>query len=161
MFRIGLGYDTHQFKKGRPLFLGGVKIPHQKGLEGHSDADVIIHSMVDALLGAAGLSDIGTYFSNKDPRWKNVSSIYFLKEVAKMFSKRKLKIVNLDCILLAEEPKIAPYIKRMKKNIAEPLKIKASAIGIKAGTNEKMGFIGRGEGMAAMAVALIKTRVRR
>lgn len=158
MLRIGLGYDTHRFKKGRPLFLGGVKIPHPKGLSGHSDADVVIHSLVDALLGAAGLSDIGTYFSNQDPRWKNVSSILFLKEVKKMLAKRKMKIINLDCILLAEEPKIAPYIEQMKKKIAEPLKIKPSAIGMKAGTNEKMGFIGRGEGMAALAVALLQAQ---
>lgn len=157
MYRVGIGYDTHRLKKGRLLFLGGVKIPYPKGLEGHSDADVIIHSIVDALLGAAGLLDIGTYFSNKDPRWKNVSSILFLKEVAKIFSKRKVKIINIDCILLAEEPKIAPTIEQMKKNIATALKLKPSAIGIKAGTNEKMGFIGRKEGMAAMAVALVST----
>jgi 2-C-methyl-D-erythritol 2,4-cyclodiphosphate synthase len=115
----------------------------------------MVHAIVDALLGAAGLSDIGTYFSNQDPRWKNVSSTVFLKEVSKMFGKRKIKIINIDCVLLCEEPKIAPYVSAMKKNIAKALHIQPSAIGIKASTNERMGFIGRKQGMAATAVALV------
>jgi 2-C-methyl-D-erythritol 2,4-cyclodiphosphate synthase len=154
--RVGLGYDAHRLVKGRPLFLGGVRIPYVKGLEGHSDADVILHAVVDALLGAAGLPDIGHYFSNKDPRWKNVSSVVFLKEIARVLSKRKAKIVNLDATLLSEEPKISPYIPAMKACIAEALKIKPAQIGIKASTNEGMGFVGKKEGMCCSAVALIK-----
>lgn len=155
--RVGLGYDAHRLVRNRPLFLGGVRIPFSKGLLGHSDADVILHAVADSLLGAAGLSDIGTYFSNRDPRWKNVSSIIFLKEVKKMFTKKKIRIVNIDCVLVSESPKISPYISEMKKKIAIALKIKPSEIGIKASTNEKLGFIGRNEGMACFAVALIKT----
>lgn len=154
--RVGIGYDAHRLVRSRPLFLGGVKIQHTKGLEGHSDADVMIHAIVDALLGAAGLSDIGTYFSNRDPRWKNVSSLIFLKEVARIFSVKKIKIENIDCVLLSEAPKISLHIPEMKKRIAAALKIKTDQIGIKASTNEKMGSIGRQEGMASSAVALIK-----
>lgn len=156
MFRTGLGYDVHRLVDSKPLFLGGVKIPHSKGLDGHSDADVILHSIVDALLGAAGLCDIGTYFSNKDPRWKNVSSLIFLEEVRKIYSKKKIKILNIDSVLLSEEPKIAPYISMMKEKISKTLKIKPSAIGIKASTNERIGFVGRKEGMASMSIAFIK-----
>ena len=158
MFRIGSGYDAHRLKIGRPLFLGGVRVPYSKGLEGHSDADVLLHAIVDSLLGAAALPDIGSYFSNRDPRWKNVSSLVFLKEVSKILSQKKIKIVNIDSILISEEPKIAPYIPEMKEKIARSLKIKISQIGIKASTNEKMGFVGRKEGMAATALALIQIR---
>lgn len=158
--RVGLGYDAHRLVRGRALFLGGAKIPSAQGLAGHSDADVICHAIVDALLGSAGLPDIGSYFSDTDPRWKNVSSLLFLKEVAKIFSRRKVKIINIDCILLAESPKIFPYIGQMKKNISTALKIKSTAIGLKASSNEKMGFIGRKQGMAAMAVALISAGSR-
>ncbi|MBI2915860.1 MAG: 2-C-methyl-D-erythritol 2,4-cyclodiphosphate synthase [Elusimicrobia bacterium] len=156
MNRVGVGYDAHRFSKSRPLFLGGVRIVYHRGLEGHSDADVILHAIVDALLGAAGLPDIGAYFSNKDPRWKNVSSLIFLKEVGRILKKKKAKILNLDCVLLSEEPKIAPVIAQMKEKIADSLGIKTSAIGIKASTNERMGFVGRKEGMAACAVALLQ-----
>lgn len=155
-YRTGIGYDSHRLVKGRPLFLGGLRILHSHGLLGHSDADVILHAIVDALLGAAGLADIGTHFSNRDPRWKNVSSVFFLKETAKMISKKKMKIVNLDCVLLSESPKIAPYIPRMKAVIAKALGIPESAVGVKASTNEGMGFVGRKQGMAATAVALVK-----
>ncbi len=154
--RVGLGYDAHRLARSRPLYLGGVKIPYSKGLLGHSDADVILHAIVDALLGAAGLPDIGTYFSNKDPRWKNVSSLIFLKEVSKILIQKKMKILNIDCVLLSEKPKIAPYIETMKKNIAPILKIKTWDIGIKASTNEKMGFVGKEVGMCAHAVALLQ-----
>lgn len=155
--RVGLGYDVHRLVKNRPLYLGGVKIPYKKGLKGHSDADVIIHALADALLGAAGLADIGAYFSDKDPRWKNVSSLVFLKEISDIFSRKKIKIINLDCALIAEEPKISPHIPEMKKNISKALNIKPAAIGIKATTNERMGFAGRGEGMACHAVALVRS----
>ena len=158
MMRVGLGYDAHRLKAGRPLWLGGVRIPHPKGLLGHSDADVLLHAIVDALLGAAGLADIGTYFSNRDPRWKNVSSLVFLEEVARMLGKKKIKILNIDCVLLSEAPKIAPYIPEMKRKIANALRIKPAAVGIKASTNEGMGFVGKKEGMAGHAVALVGTR---
>ena len=155
-FRTGIGYDAHRLVKGRPLFLGGVRIPHSHGLFGHSDADVILHAIVDALLGAAGLPDIGTYFSNKDPRWKDVSSAVFLKETARLISKRKMKIVNLDCVLLSEAPKISPYVSRMKAVIARALGVPEKAVGVKASTNEGMGFVGKKQGMAATAVALVR-----
>ena len=158
MIRVGLGYDAHRLVKGRPLFLGGVQVPHSKGLEGHSDADVLLHALVDALLGAAGLADIGTYFSNKDARWKNVSSLLFLREVARIFKSKKIKILNVDCVLISEEPKIAPYIAEMKKKISEALNIKISAVGIKASTNEGLGFEGKKQGMCAHAVALISSK---
>ncbi len=154
--RTGIGYDAHRLVKNRPLYLGGIKIPHTHGLLGHSDADVILHAIVDALLGAAGLPDIGNYFSNKDPRWKNVSSLIFLKEVARIYGKQKIKIQNIDCVLLSEAPKIAPFIGKMKTAVAQALKIKESDIGIKASTNEGMGFVGKREGMAATAVALVQ-----
>ncbi|OGR52254.1 MAG: 2-C-methyl-D-erythritol 2,4-cyclodiphosphate synthase [Elusimicrobia bacterium RIFCSPLOWO2_02_FULL_39_32] len=156
MFRVGIGYDAHKLVKGRSLFLGGVKIPYSKGLEGHSDADVLLHAIVDALLGAAGLPDIGAYFSNKDPRWKNASSHIFLKKVQEIFKKKKIKIMNIDAVLLSEEPKISPYITKMKKEISLSLKCFPSQIGIKASTNERMGFVGKKQGMAATAVALVQ-----
>ncbi|OGR84570.1 MAG: 2-C-methyl-D-erythritol 2,4-cyclodiphosphate synthase, partial [Elusimicrobia bacterium RIFCSPLOWO2_01_FULL_54_10] len=142
-FRVGIGYDAHRLQKGRPLFLGGIRIPHTHGLLGHSDADVIIHAIVDALLGAAGLPDIGNYFSNRDPRWKNVSSLHFLKEVNRIYSKKKIRIVNVDCVLLSEAPKISPYIARMKSEVAAALKIRPGAVGVKASTTERMGFVGK------------------
>ena len=154
--RTGIGYDAHRLDKKRPLVLGGVKIPHTHGLAGHSDADVLLHSIADALLGASGMSDIGTHFSNRDPRWKNVSSLVFLREIAKIFTKKKIRIVNIDCVLLSEAPKIAPYIPRMKSAIAAALKIRAQDVGVKASTNEGMGFVGRKQGMAATAVALVR-----
>lgn len=156
MFRVGLGYDAHRLAKSRPLFLGGVRIPYSKGLLGHSDADVIVHAIVDALLGSAGLPDIGSYFSNRDPRWKGVSSLLFLKKVSGILAQKKIKIINVDCVLISESPKIFPYIPKMKEKISNALNLKISAVGIKASTNEKMGFIGRGEGMACSAVALVK-----
>lgn len=156
MIRVGLGYDAHRLVKGRPLFLGGVRIPYTKGLHGHSDADVLLHAMVDALLGAAGLTDIGTYFSDKDPRWKNASSHIFLKKVQEIFKNKKIKIMNIDAVLLSEEPKISPYIFQMKKEISFSLKCLPSQIGIKASTNERMGFVGKKQGMAAYAVALVE-----
>lgn len=156
MIRVGLGYDAHRLVKGRPLFLGGVRIPYTKGLHGHSDADVLLHAMVDALLGAAGLTDIGTYFSDKDPRWKNASSHIFLKKVQEIFKNKKIKIMNIDAVLLSEEPKISPHIFQMKKEISFSLKCLPSQIGIKASTNERMGFVGKKQGMAAYAVALVE-----
>jgi 2-C-methyl-D-erythritol 2,4-cyclodiphosphate synthase len=155
MVHVGIGYDVHQLVAGRKLILGGVEIPHTKGLDGHSDADALMHAICDALLGALGEADIGHFFLNTDPRWKNAPSKIFLEEAAKQVAKRKGKIVNVDATILAQEPKIYPHIKEMKIRVAEALKINAECVGIKATTNEKLGFIGREEGIAAMAVASV------
>jgi 2-C-methyl-D-erythritol 2,4-cyclodiphosphate synthase len=154
--RIGFGYDVHRFKKGRKLILGGVEIINPKGLDGHSDADVLIHALMDALLGAAGLADIGHFFPNTDPKYKGVSSLFLLESVCKELKKKKYSVNNADITVVGEFPKIAPFIEEMKANISKAAKLNKERIAIKATTNEKMGFIGRGEGMAAMAVASIK-----
>lgn len=153
---IGFGYDVHRFKKGRKLILGGIEIPSKEGLDGHSDADVLIHALMDALLGAAGLDDIGHFFPNTDPKYKGISSMLLLQTVCKELKKRKFSINNVDMTMIAEKPKIFPYIKEMKKNISEATGLCEKRIAIKATTNEKMGFIGRGEGIGAMAAASIK-----
>jgi 2-C-methyl-D-erythritol 2,4-cyclodiphosphate synthase len=155
MVHVGIGYDVHQLVAGRKLVLGGVEIPHTKGLDGHSDADALLHAICDALLGALGEPDIGHFFPNTDPRWKNVPSKIFLTEAAKQISQRAGKIVNVDATVIAQAPKIFPHLAEMKKNIADALGISAKQIGIKATTNEHMGFIGREEGIAAMAVASV------
>lgn len=154
--RIGFGYDIHRFVKGRKLILGGIEIKYPKGLYGHSDADVLIHSICDALLGAAGLRDIGYYFPNNDPKWKNASSSIFLEECKKMLAKKRLVIVNIDSIILLEEPKINPCIEKMKINISRYLKIKTSQIAIKSTTSEGLGFIGKKQGCAAYTICLLK-----
>ena len=156
MNRVGLGYDVHQLKTGRPLILGGVEIPHDRGLDGHSDADVIMHAICDAVLGALGEGDIGSFFPPNDPQWKDASSKIFLEEAARQVEKRSGRVVNIDAMLIAEAPKIAPYIPDMKNNIATALGVQPKDIGIKATTNETMGFVGRGEGMAAHAVASVE-----
>ena len=156
MNRVGLGYDVHQLKTGRPLILGGVEIPHDRGLDGHSDADVIMHAICDAVLGALGEGDIGSFFPPSDPQWKDASSKIFLEEAARQVEKRSGRVVNIDAMLIAEAPKIAPYIPDMKNNIAIALGVQPKDIGIKATTNETMGFVGRGEGMAAHAVASVE-----
>lgn len=153
---IGFGYDVHKFKKTRKLFLGGVKISDINGLDGHSDADVLVHALMDALLGASGQNDIGHFFPTNDDKYKDISSIELLKIVVKTLKKKKLKIVNTDMTIVAEKPKIYPYIEQMKEVLAKNLEIKKQYISIKATTNEKMGFIGRGEGICAMAVVSLK-----
>ena len=153
MVHVGIGYDVHQLVAGRKLVLGGVEIPHPKGLDGHSDADALMHAICDAVLGALGEPDIGHFFPNTDPRWKNVPSKIFLEEAAKQIARRKGRIVNVDATLIAQEPKLYPHVAEMKKRIAAALGIPEQQIGIKATTNEKLGFIGREEGIAAMAVA--------
>lgn len=153
---IGLGYDVHKLVKGRKLILGGVEIPHTKGLLGHSDADALVHAVMDSLLGAAGMPDIGHLFPNNDPKFKGADSLTLLKEVMKRLSAKKLKVNNLDASLICERPKISPYIAKMKKNFSALLKLPVGRIGIKATTNEGMGFIGRGEGIAAFAVCTLK-----
>ena len=154
--RVGFGYDIHAFKKGRKLVIGGVAIEHDAGLDGHSDADVLVHAIMDALLGAAGLEDIGVHFPNDDPNYKNASSILLLGKVGKIIEKSGFKIINIDSVLIMEEPKISAYTVNMKKNIAAALGISISCIGIKATTNEGLGTCGRKEGAAAHSVALIE-----
>jgi len=154
--RIGFGYDVHPLVKGRKLILGGVEIKHPKGLIGHSDADVLIHSICDALLGAAGLPDIGYYFPNSDKKWKNVPSTLFLAECNKMLMKKKLKVVNIDSTILLEEPKINPYIDKMKSVISKHLKIKTSQLAIKSTTSEGLGFVGTKKGCSAYSICLLK-----
>ena len=155
MVHVGIGYDVHQLIPGRKLILGGVKIPHTKGLDGHSDADVLMHAICDAILGALGEEDIGHFFPNTDPRWKDAASRVFLEEASRQVLHRNGNIVNLDATVIAQEPKIYPHILAMKKNIAEAIGLRENRIGIKATTNEHMGFIGREEGIAAMAVAAV------
>ena len=155
MTHVGIGYDVHAFAVGRKLILGGVEIPHRRGLDGHSDADVLMHAICDAILGALGEVDIGHFFPNTDPRWKDAPSKVFLEEAARQALQRNGKIVNVDATIIAQEPNVSPYIQDMKKNIADALGVSASHVGIKATTNEKMGFVGRGEGIAAMAVASV------
>ena len=155
MNHVGIGYDVHQLVKGRKLVLGGVDIIHDKGLDGHSDADVLMHAICDAVLGAVGEGDIGHFFPNTDPRWRNVSSRVFLEEAARQVHLRSGKLINVDATLIVQQPKVAPHIAAMRTNISAALGISGNKIGIKATTNEKMGFIGRGEGIAAMAVASV------
>jgi 2-C-methyl-D-erythritol 2,4-cyclodiphosphate synthase len=152
---IGYGYDVHRLKKGRKLVLGGVRIQNPKGLDGHSDADVLLHALMDALLGAAGLNDIGHFFPNTDIKYKNISSLLLLEYVYKELKKKNYKINNIDITVIAESPKIYPFIDDMKTNISKVLNLPKQRIGIKATTNEKMGFLGCGEGIAAMAVTSI------
>ena len=156
MNHVGIGYDVHQLVAGRKLVLGGVAIPHNKGLDGHSDADVLMHAICDAVLGAMGESDIGHFFPNTDPRWKGAPSHVFLEEAARQIGFRTGRIINIDATLIAQAPKIAPYIHEMKINIARALGLNIAKVGIKATTNELLGFIGREEGIAAMAVASVE-----
>lgn len=151
--RIGFGYDIHPLVEGRPLMLGGVLVPSERGLDGHSDADVLLHALCDALLGATGLPDIGHLFPNTDPAYKNISSLLLLRHVAARVAEMGGTVVNVDMTLIAEAPKIAPYIAQMRQAIAKALSIDPSRVGIKATTNEGLGSLGRGEGMAAHAVA--------
>jgi 2-C-methyl-D-erythritol 2,4-cyclodiphosphate synthase len=155
MVHVGIGYDVHALVAGRKLILGGVEIPHTKGLDGHSDADALMHAICDALLGALGEEDIGHFFPNTDPRWKGAPSKVFLQEAARLVALRQGKIVNVDATVIAQAPKIYPHIREMKIRIAEALGMNFERVGIKATTNEKMGFIGREEGIAALAVASI------
>ncbi len=154
--RAGIGYDIHAFEEGRKLFLGGVEIENEMGLGGHSDADVLIHSIMDALLGAAGLDDIGIHFPNNDKKYRNISSLLLLNEVKKKIENAGFKIINIDSVVILEAPKIAPHIKSMKRKIAEALEIEESRINIKATTSEGMGFCGRNEGAAAQSIALLQ-----
>ena len=155
MNHVGIGYDVHPLVAGRKLILGGVEIAHTKGLDGHSDADVLMHAICDAVLGALGESDIGHFFPNTDARWKNAHSKVFLEEAARQVKFRNGRIINIDATLIAQQPKIAPHLRHMKENIAAALGLNIARVGIKATTNEALGFIGREEGIAAMAVASV------
>ena len=155
MVHVGIGYDVHALVEGRKLILGGVEIPHPKGLEGHSDADVLMHAICDAILGALGEADIGHYFPNTDPRWKGARSRIFLHEAARLAGFRDGKIINVDATVIAEAPKLFPHIHEMKINIAAALELNIQRVGVKATTNERLGFLGREEGIAAMAVASV------
>jgi len=157
MYKIGYGFDAHRFSKDSKLIIGGVEIPFEFGLKGHSDADVLSHALCDALLGALGEGDIGTYFPDSDPKYKGMSSLVFLEETMILLKERGFEIENLDNVIVCEKPKIAPYIQNIKETLTTVLGISSKSIGIKATTTDKMGFTGRGEGIAVHAVALIKT----
>ncbi len=151
-FRVGLGYDCHRFAPGRKLVLGGVEVPHEKGLQGHSDADVLVHAIIDALLGASGLQDIGTHFPDTDPEYRDISSMKLLQETLRRLTQAGYRVVNLDATVITEVPRLRPYIPRMVENLK---KAGLKEVNIKAKTNEGMGFVGRKEGIAAIAVALL------
>lgn len=154
--RIGIGYDAHRLVKGRPLVLGGVNVPSDLGLDGWSDADVLVHAIIDALLGAAGLGDIGTHFPANDPAYKDISSIVLLGRTSEMLRTRGWRVGNIDATIIAERPSLQPFADQMRQNIGQALSITASQVGIKATTTEGLGFAGRGEGIAACAVSLIE-----
>jgi 2-C-methyl-D-erythritol 2,4-cyclodiphosphate synthase len=153
--RVGMGFDVHQLETGRDFFLGGIKLKSDKGAVGHSDADVLIHAICDALLGAANLRDIGFHFANTDNRWKGMDSKFFLKEVTRMLSEKGWKVENVDCTLALEKPKVNPHIDEMKKVLAPLMNITVEDVSIKATTTETLGYVGRHEGVNAYAVALI------
>ena len=154
--RIGHGYDVHRLVNGRALILGGVNIPYDKGLDGHSDADVLLHAVMDALLGAAALGDIGKMFPDSDDAYLNISSMVLLEKVAQVLQEAGYAVVNIDATLIAQAPKIGPYRDEMRRNIASALTLNVSQVNVKATTEEHLGFTGTGEGMAAHAVALIE-----
>ena len=156
MQTVGIGYDVHRLVEGRRLILGGVEIPYALGLDGHSDADVLCHAIADAVLGAAGQRDIGHHFPNTDESIRGISSLEILRKVATLLATKNAHVVNIDATLIAEAPKIAPHVAQMRANIAAALGLDAARVGVKATTNERMGFLGRGEGMAAMAVASVQ-----
>ncbi|UCD83044.1 MAG: 2-C-methyl-D-erythritol 2,4-cyclodiphosphate synthase [Desulfobacterales bacterium] len=156
MMRIGIGYDVHKLVAGRRLVLGGVNIPFEKGLLGHSDADVLVHAVCDALLGAAGLGDIGLYFPDTDLKFKDISSLTLLTEINAMIHNKGFSILNIDTTIIAEAPKISPFRKMMQENLANAVEVDPGCINIKATTTEGLGIIGKGEGIGAMSVALLE-----
>jgi len=155
-YRTGIGFDVHAFEEGRKLFLGGVEIPFAKGLSGHSDADVLLHAICDAMLGALAMGDIGIHFPNTDPKYKDIDSKLLLSEVNKLILGKKYKVGNIDSFLAIEAPKISPFSEKMRETIATILSISSDQISIKATTTEKLGFIGRGEGVSAFATVLLE-----
>lgn len=154
--RVGMGYDVHKLVEGRPLILGGVEIPHTLGLLGHSDADVLLHAIMDALLGAAALGDIGKHFPDTDPAYKGISSIRLLEHVADLLEEHQFLIENIDATIIAQRPKMRPYIDTMRENIAKALKIEADQINVKATTEEGLGFTGSGEGISSQAICMLE-----
>ena len=154
--RIGHGYDVHRLTEGRPLVLGGVTIPFELGLDGHSDADVLLHAVMDALLGAAGLGDIGRHFPDTDPRYKGISSRILLKKVGEKIKEAGFAVSNIDVTMISQKPKLKDYIARMEQNIADDLGIRKGQVNVKATTEERLGFTGSGEGMACHAVCLLE-----
>lgn len=154
-FRVGHGYDVHQLTENRKLILGGIDIPYEKGLLGHSDADVLVHAIIDALLGAAALGDIGLHFPDTDESYKNADSLKLLEKVCSLIKEKNYEISNIDATIIAQKPKLRPYIESMRKNIASVLEIDEDSVNIKATTEEKLGFTGRLEGISAHCVALI------
>ena len=156
MFRIGHGFDAHRFCDGSGFKIGGVEVPYTKGLEGHSDADVLIHAICDACLGSVGESDIGTFFPDSDPDYKDISSLKLLAEVSNILKEKSFEIINIDSVVICQKPTLAPYIGSMKEAISAAVKLPKSEIGIKATTTETMGFTGREEGIAATAIVLVK-----
>ena len=155
MIRIGTGYDVHRFVEGLPLWIGGVQIPHTHGLLGHSDADVLIHAVCDALLGAAALGDIGKHFPDTDPQYKGISSVILLTHVGKLLKEKGYTVVNIDSTIVAQRPKLAPYIQQMRQAMADALDIDVEQVSVKATTTERLGFEGREEGISAQAIALL------
>ena len=156
--RIGMGYDVHKLTEGRDLILGGVNIPWEKGLLGHSDADVLIHAVMDALLGAAALGDIGQHFPDTDPAYKGISSVKLLSHVMALLKENGYQVGNVDAVIIAQKPKMAPHIPAMRENLAEAMGVSLSRVSVKATTEEGLGFTGRGEGIAAQAVCLLEER---
>lgn len=155
-FRIGHGFDVHRFRRGRKLILGGIEIPHRVGLMGHSDADVLLHALINALLGAMSEGDIGTHFPDRDPRYENISSTKLLQATLRLMRRKRFTLVNADVTVVAQQPKLAPYYSAMRKSVAQQLKTAEHKISIKATTTEKLGWLGKGEGMAATAVVLLR-----
>lgn len=156
-FRIGHGFDVHRFRRGRKLILGGVEVPYRMGLAGHSDADVLLHAVINAVLGAMAEGDIGMHFPDTDPRYRGIASTEMLDTVRRLMRRKRFKLVNIDVTLIAQQPKLAPYYAPMKKNVARRFGVAESKISIKATTTEKLGWAGQGKGMAATAVVLLKT----
>ena len=154
--RTGFGYDSHRLVEGRPFMLGGIEIPHDKGGMGHSDADVLLHAISDALLGAVALGDIGLHFPDTDSAWKDADSRELLREVVEQLRERGWSVANMDCTVVLEQPKLRPHVDAMRVSIAELLNVEVDAVSVKASTNEKMGFTGRGEGVVAYAVVLVE-----
>ncbi|MDO5574112.1 MAG: 2-C-methyl-D-erythritol 2,4-cyclodiphosphate synthase [bacterium] len=157
--RIGMGYDVHRLTENRDLIMGGVKIPYEKGLLGHSDADVVVHAIMDALLGAAALGDIGKHFPDTDPQYKGISSIVLLEYVGELLEQENFFIENIDATIIAQAPKMRPYIDQMRENVANALKIDLSQVNIKATTEEGLGFTGSGEGISSQAICMLTTAV--
>lgn len=155
-YRIGNGFDVHAFAAGRPLVIGGVAVPHDRGLEGHSDADVLLHAIADAMLGALALGDLGRHFPDTDPKWKGADSRRILREVATMMQTRQYVVANIDATIMAQAPKLAPYVAAMRANVAADVGCDPAQVSVKATTTERLGFVGREEGIAALASVLLR-----